>query len=115
MRDSVGGRETYELHGTLHNSPARITRCECTEEKIIVQAVIHDSALFGKNLMLRRSVMTSIGSGAVELHDELCNESYRDEDYCLLYHVNLGYPMLDEGCTIDADILSATSRTPYAE
>lgn len=112
--DSVGGRDGYELHGTLHNVPARITRCECTEEKIIVQVEIRDSALFGKNLVLRRTVTTSIGSDTVELHDELCNEGYRDEEYCLLYHVNLGYPMLDEGCMIEADILSATPRTPYA-
>lgn len=113
--DSVGGRDGYELHGTLHNTPVRITRCECGEERIIVQAEIRDSALFGKNLVFRRTVTTGIGSDTVELNDELCNEGYRDEEYCLLYHVNLGYPMLDEGCSLEADILSATPRTPYAE
>ncbi|MDE6397849.1 MAG: aldose 1-epimerase family protein, partial [Clostridiales bacterium] len=113
--DSVGGRDGYELHGSLHNTPATVTRCECNEEKIVVQAEIRDSALFGKNLVLRRTVTTAIQSDTVEIADELCNEGYRDEQYCLLYHVNLGYPMLDENCTIEANIASATPRTPYAE
>ena len=27
--DSVGGREGYDLHGTHHNYPAKVTRAEC--------------------------------------------------------------------------------------
>lgn len=112
--DSVGGREGYELHGTLHGTPARVTRCECNAGAITVCAEIRDSELFGKNLVLRRTVTTKAGSSSVELSDTLINESCRDEQYCLLYHVNAGYPMLDDGCEIVADILSAEPRSPYA-
>ena len=47
--DSVGGREGYELHGTLHNTPAEIVHAVCNEDGITVEALIRDTALFGKN------------------------------------------------------------------
>ena len=87
--DSVGGREGYELHGTLHNTPAKITRAECDENGITVEATVRDTALFGKNLVLKRRIYTAIGSESVRVEDTLVNEGYADEDYCLLYHVNV--------------------------
>ena len=48
--DSVGGREGFELHGSLHNTPARVILAECGEQGICIEAEIEDTALFGKNL-----------------------------------------------------------------
>ena len=45
--DSVGGREGFELHGTLHNIPSELVRAECGEDGIIVEAIVRDTALFG--------------------------------------------------------------------
>ena len=59
--DSVGGREGYELHGTLHNTPSRILRATCDEDGIEVEAIIRDTALFGKHLELKRQIRTDIG------------------------------------------------------
>ena len=98
--DSVGGREGYELHGTLHNIPSEIVRAECNEGGIVVEAVIRDTALFGKNLVLRRRITADIGGETLTLEDTLQNEGVREEDYCLLYHINVGYPMLDAGARV---------------
>lgn len=113
--DSVGGREGYELHGTLHNIPAKITRAECDENGITVEAILRDTALFGKNLVLKRRIFTAIGSECVSLEDTLVNEGYADEDYCLLYHINVGYPMLDEGARVVADVRKCEPRSAWAE
>lgn len=112
--DSVGGREGFELHGTLHNIPAELVRAECGEDGIIVEAIVRDTALFGKNLVLRRKVTSAIGSTTVTVEDILENAGYAPEDYCVLYHVNVGYPMLDEGAVIVAEEESCTPRTPFA-
>ncbi|MBE6602061.1 MAG: DUF4432 family protein [Ruminococcaceae bacterium] len=112
--DSVGGREGYELHGTLHNTPARLLRAECDENGIVVEAVIRDTALFGKNLVLKRRITSAIGGESVTLTDTLINEGYRDENYCLLYHINVGYPMLDEGARVIADVVKCEPRTPWS-
>ncbi len=112
--DSVGGRDGYELHGTLHNTPAGITRAECDENGIVIEAVIRDTALFGKNLVLKRRISSQIGGECVTLEDTLVNEGFRDEEYCLLYHINVGYPMLDEGARIVADVAKCEPRTEWA-
>ncbi len=113
--DSVGGREGYELHGTFHNIPAEIVRAECDENGIVVEAVIRDTAIFGKNLVLRRKITSAIGCDKVSYEDTLVNEGFKDEEYCLLYHVNVGYPMLDEGAKVIADVVKCDARTSWAK
>ena len=113
--DSVGGREGYELHGTLHNTSARITRAEVTDDEVVLEALIRNSALFGKNLVLKRKIFSAIGGDTLHVEDTLVNEGYADEKYCLLYHFNVGYPMLDAGAKIVADVESYLPRTPWAK
>ena len=103
--DSVGEREGFEEHGSLHNTPAQILRAECGEEGIVIEAVLRDTAVFGKNLVLRRKITSAIGSDRVKVEDRLTNENYFEEKYCLLYHVNIGYPMMDEGAKIVGDVI----------
>ncbi len=113
--DNVGGREGYELHGTLHNIPAEVVRAECNEDGIAVEAVIRDTALFGKNLVLKRKITSRIGGDSVTLEDTLVNDGFREEEYCLLYHINVGYPMLDEGAKVVADVVQCDARTDWAK
>jgi len=113
--DSVGGREGVPLHGSLHNTPAQILRAECGEEGIVVEALLRDTALFGKNLVLKRRIAAGIGADSVTVRDTLVNEAFCESEYCLLYHINVGYPMLDEGAKIVADVKKCTPRTPWSQ
>ena len=113
--DSVGGREGYELHGTFHNTPAEIVRAECNEDGIVVEAIIRDTALFGKNLVMKRKISTAVFGDSVTLEDTLINEGYKTEEYCLLYHINVGYPMLDDGAKVVADVESCDPRTEWSK
>ncbi len=113
--DSVGGREGFELHGSHHNTPAKIIKAECNEEGITVEAEICETALFGKNLVFTRKVFTAVNSDEVQIADTLKNRGYVEENYCLLYHVNVGYPMLDEGVKLLADVKKITPRTAWAK
>lgn len=113
--DSVGEREGFDEHGSIHNTPAEILRAECNEQEIVVEAVIRDTEICGKNLVIRRKITAPVSGDSVSVKDVLTNESYRDENYCLLYHVNLGYPLLDEGAKIVADTDTCQPRTPWAQ
>ena len=113
--DSVGGREGYELHGTFHNIPAEIIRAECNEKGIVVEVIIRSTALFGQNLVMKRKISTAVFGESVTLEDTLINEGYKAEEYCLLYHINVGYPMLDDGAKIVADVEGYTPRTEWAK
>ena len=113
--DSAGGREGYVQHGTLHLIPAQIVRAEQTEEEIVIEGIIRDTALFGRNLCLRRKYTLKLDASALELVDELQNEGFTDSEYCLLYHINSGYPMLDEGGKIELDAASVESYNDWAK
>ena len=112
--DSVGAREGFELHGTHHLTLARVTRAEVSEKGVLIEAEIRETALFGKNLVFRRRVFSQIGSDTLEISDTLENCGTREEEYCLLYHVNVGYPMLDAGAELIDDAEEVIPRTPWA-
>ena len=115
--DSVGRRNDtdIELHGTFHNNPANVVRAECDENEIVVEAIIESTALFSKNLVMRRKITSAIGSDKVTIEDTLENRGFVADEYCILYHINLGYPMLDDGAEISADISGYETRTDWAE
>lgn len=112
--ESLGEREGFEEHGTIHITPAQILRAECSESGIVIEAIIRDTEVGGKNLVIKRRITTDIGGDSVTVEDALVNEGFRDENYCLLYHVNIGYPMLDAGAKVVANVEKCEPRTPWA-
>ena len=73
------------------------------------------AALFGENLVLRRSIRTVYGSKSFTVTDEIENESFRDEPMMILYHINIGYPFLDEGTRLYIPTKKVTPRNSDAE
>lgn len=112
--DDAGGRVGYEVHGTLHCTPSEIIHAECNDKEIVIEAIIRDTALFGKNLVLKRRITSAVGSSSVKVRDILTNNGYMSTEYCILYHVNVGYPMLCEQARIEAELDSFEPRTHYA-
>ena len=112
--DSVGDRKGFRPHGSFHNIPSKIISAEADGKFLKIVACTEDTALFGKNLIMFRTVGTEIGSGTLSISDRLVNRGTDTEQYCLLYHVNLGFPMLDEGVKIISDTLSVAPRTERA-
>ena len=84
------------------------------ETGICVEAVIQDTQLFGKNLVMKRKIYTEIDGDTITLEDTLINVGYKAEEYCLLYHVNVGYPMLDDGAKLFIDAENVMPRTAWA-
>ncbi|MBE6632018.1 MAG: DUF4432 family protein [Ruminococcaceae bacterium] len=112
--DCIGGCEGHPTHGVIHHLPAKIENISCTEEGVSVTGETRFTALFGEGISLRRTVSVKAGEAKISLHDELFNDNFRDEQYAILYHINVGYPMLDAGCTIEGDIASTEPRDEVA-
>ena len=113
--ESVGDRPGFPLHGTVHRIPAKLLSVWCDEEEISAVAELEDTALFGRNLRLRREIVTRPGSDTLSVRDRLTNCGTREESFALLYHVNLGYPMLDEGAEVISEPVEVIPRTAAAE
>lgn len=113
--DAIGGVEGHRLHGNIHTIPAEIKRLEAGEKGVKIVGEIRDAALFGQNLVLTRTIETAAGSDEIKITDKIENRAFRDEKYCLLYHVNIGYPFVDEGAKIEGKFVKSLPRTPWAE
>ena len=113
--DAIGGVEGHYPHGRLHRTPATVVELKVCEKGVKIVGEIKDAALFGPNLVLTRTIETAAGSDEIRVTDVLENRAFRDEPYCILYHVNIGYPFVDEGAKIEAKLLESKPRTPWAE
>lgn len=119
------GRE-LPMHGRMRTSPAEHVsihaRWENEKYVISVSGDIREAELFGENLLLHRTITTVYGEPELCVTDEIRNESFRDEPLLLMYHCNVGYPLLEEGCRLvvptqnvePRDAISAAQRDRWA-
>ncbi len=113
--ENVGAREGFPTHGSLHNIPAEVVRAEVGEDgDIVIEGKISFTELFGVNLTVRRKIRLPRGVAEVYIDDVIVNEGFKQTTYCMLYHVNLGYPFLTENTALELDCESVRGRTPYA-
>jgi Domain of unknown function (DUF4432) len=97
---SEWGGEELGLHGRISNTPAtllaREVRWEGENCLLQARAEVRESKVFGADLVLTRTISARIGEPRVRIEDTVRNEGYRPEPLMLLYHINLGWPLLDE-------------------
>ena len=112
--DATGVVEGHPVHGRFHSLPAEIRELRADESGVRIVGEIRDTALFGSNLVVTRTVETAAGSGVLTVTDELVNKAFVPAEYAMLYHVNVGYPFVDVGSRIEADIAETVPRTPWS-
>ena len=105
--DNVGPPEGERtLHGRHSGTPARLLRLESFWEGASyvteILGEVRDYALFGPNLALRRRIRTRHDRAELTVRDRVTNEGYEPQPLMLLYHCNFGYPLLDEGSTLES-------------
>ena len=98
----------HGLHGRIGTIPARLTgygeawdgdTCTLWAEGMVIQA-----AVFGENLHLHRRIEADVGGNTIRLTDRVVNAGFLPTPHMLLYHVNLGFPLLDAGARYVAPI-----------
>ena len=73
-----------------------------------VAGVVRQDLAYGESLSLSRRYETALGSSSVTLVDTVANDGWFDTPHQLLYHFNLGYPLVDEG----AELLAVVEEEP---
>jgi hypothetical protein len=61
---------------------------------------IRDTRMFGPNLEVRRTIVAALGGKSIHLRDDVINRGDGPCAHGLLYHLNFGYPFLDEGARL---------------
>src|SRR5439155_8397930 len=68
-----------------------------------------------RGLRVERTIRTSLGAPRVELVDRTLNVADAALEAPLLYHVNLGWPLWDEGARVVTDATEVVPRDADAE
>ena len=113
--DSLGRREGYSTHGKYHNIPAQIKSLKCDNEGVEIVGTVCDNGLFQNSLQLERTISCKHNLGVINIKNRLTNLGFKTAQYCLLFHLNIGYPMLDKGVKIEAPIIETTCNKDNSE
>src|SRR5215210_6591614 len=93
--------ETFGLHGRVSNRPARLVgygeRWDGNECVLWAEGEILQAAVFGEHLLLRRRIEAKMGESRLTIYDEVENVGHDQTPHMYLYHVNVGFPVVDEG------------------
>jgi len=101
FHQDVRPTEEYGLHGRIGFIPARLTgygeRWEGDECHLWAEGVVRQAAVFGETLELRRRIEARVGESRFSVCDEVVNVGFNASSHMYLYHVNVGWPVVDEG------------------
>jgi hypothetical protein len=104
----------YPMHGRIRTTPGEHLSADAhwvgDDYQMTVRGEMREAALFGENMVLRREITSVYGEKTITVTDEIENESFREEPLMLLYHINMGYPFLDENTRLYIPTASVTPR-----
>jgi len=100
------------LHGKIANIPARAVSLEVTDEAIILRGEVDETMMFGPALRLNVEIRTELGSGAMTITDTVTNLGQNPQEHEMLYHINYGETLLENGSRLVAPFKQVAPRDP---
>jgi hypothetical protein len=119
LRNVGSPSEGHGLHGRFSHLPASDVRVNRAVEEgdlvLTARAVIDEVDEGGAHLRVERTVRTRTGQGRLELSDVTVNLGGAAEPAPILYHVNVGVPLFDQGARLEVDSIEVLPRDADAE
>ena len=117
--ESVGGGcvdegEEFYLHGSIANQPAEHSYWEEDEKEIRIHGLIRDEVIFGRKLVLHRLLRISKEDNSFVIEDTIENTGDQKQNFEILYHMNMGYPLLDEDSILNIPSVKVMPRDEHA-
>jgi len=81
-------------HGRIGMMPATDVNVIRDENGVTITGTVQDGTLAGYRLQLRRKLFFPAQGKEIVIEDTVTNREPQPMEYALLYHVNLGYPLL---------------------
>ncbi|WP_457831594.1 DUF4432 family protein, partial [Staphylococcus aureus] len=64
---------------------------------LFCEGEVRQATVFGEHLLLRRRIEARAGDNTIVIRDRVSNEGFSRTPHMLLYHFNIGYPVIDAG------------------
>ena len=107
---------SHPIHGRIGSVPARLTgygeRWDGDRCTLWCEGLMQQSAVFGEDLHLLRRIEAEVGTDEIRIHDRVVNHGFYETPHMVLYHLNVGYPVLDEGSRLLAPITDVVAASP---
>lgn len=110
---------SFGIHGRVNHLPAAnlVARTlwgddVCTFE---IAGTISEAQMFGESLLLQRVLHVEFGKNRLALHDVVTNNGGTRRPHMLLYHCNIGFPLLDATARLEVSHRSMRPRDEQAE
>jgi len=111
--------EPLGLHGRLSHLPASHMRVDqawqADECSFWVEGEMRQARVFGENLRLTRRITVALGGNRIRLYDRVENLGATTSPLMILYHINLGFPFLDETSQLLTEAHAVEARDAVAE
>ena len=101
-------------HGTISNIPAELISKIETDEGLEITLKVSDCVIFGTKLVLMRKYFFSYTENTFSVKDTVTNEADTASPYMIMYHCNMGYPLLSENSIVNVPNSGVTACTDNA-
>lgn len=106
--------EALPLHGTIGNTPCDRLWWTEDENNLYIHAEIGDRRIFARKLHLSRVITVSKIESRFTVTDAVENQGDTESPVMLLYHMNMGYPLLSERSVVDISSTEVKPRNEHA-
>lgn len=110
--------EELGLHGRISHIPARQVAWEGTweggEYQFWISGQLREVSAIGRDLRLMRRISMTLGRPGFTIHDRVENHGYEKTPHMLLYHFNLGFPLLSPQSYLEVESIQVEPRDPAA-
>ncbi len=94
------------LHGDISSCAAEIESVKqpdpyAGDNKFSITGAMDEVSVFGPRLRLRRTFSCELGKAQIHLRDEVCNLGNESAPHMMLYHCNLGWPLVGEDTLLE--------------
>ena len=108
------GGELLPLHGTISNTPCESYSYRADNKSINIALTVRDAALFSHKLILEREYSCPLDRNEILLTDRIRNIGSEASPLELLYHCNMGYPLLSENAKVTIPSSEVVPRNAHA-
>ncbi len=108
----IDNGEDLPMHGTISHIPAENIIVD--NEKCKITLTMRDASLFSKHLTLTRTYECPEEENCLILTDTVKNIGTLDSEYMILYHFNIGYPLLCENSILSINSNKVIPRNEHS-
>lgn len=106
--------EQLPLHGTIANQPCERIWWTEDDSAIEIHAIVSDSEIFSRKLELHRVITVSKTENELTITDTVENRGDAPSPFMMMYHMNMGYPLLSERSVVRIDSCRVTPTSAHA-